>query len=238
MDNTSHLALPLIAPSQAQKHVTVNEALSKLDAAFQLSVLSASQINPPVAAAEGQAYLVPGAAVNEWVGHDGEVAFFLNGGWSFLTPLPGWQLWVQDVATRLTYSSGIWRDGVVASSPNGADMRSEVLELDYTLAGGSASELTGLVLPSNASVFAVTGRVLTAITGSLSDWSLGVDGSETRYGDGLGLGVGAWLRGVTGQPVTYYNPTALKLSANGGTFASGSIRLAIHMIRFELPSGD
>lgn len=32
MDQTSHLKLPYIAPSQAQKHVTHNEAIGALDA--------------------------------------------------------------------------------------------------------------------------------------------------------------------------------------------------------------
>ena len=38
-DNTTHLLLPYILASQAQKHVTHNEALRLLDAMVQLSVL-------------------------------------------------------------------------------------------------------------------------------------------------------------------------------------------------------
>lgn len=235
MDNTSRLALPLVAASQAQKHVTVNEALARLDAAYQLSVVSATTTTPPVAAVDGDAFVVPGAAVNEWASHDGKLAFFLNGGWEFLSPLAGWQVWVQDEARRSVYLGDTWRKDALASSPNQAHMRAEVIETDFTLLGGSGFEETGLVLPSNASVFAVTGRVQTEITGTLSDWSLGIDGAETRYGSGLGLGAGAWLRGVTSQPVTYYNPTALRLTANGGTFGGGMVRLAIHCLRFELP---
>lgn len=238
MPNTSHLILPLIAPSQAQKHVTVNEALSRLDAAFQLSVESASTTTPPIGAIEGQSYLVPAGAVNEWAGNAQRIAFFLNGGWEFLDALPGWQIWVRDAATRLTYLAGDWSGDVVATSPNNAALRSEVVEIDYTLVGGATSEETPLILPPNASVFAVTGRVLAEITGTLVDWSLGVDGSESRYGAGLGTGAGAWLKGVTGQPVTYYTPTALKLSANGGDFASGQVRLAIHLLHFDLPDGN
>ncbi len=48
---TPNLALPLIAVSQAQKHVPVNEALQILDALTQLTVLSASLTAPPAAPA-------------------------------------------------------------------------------------------------------------------------------------------------------------------------------------------
>lgn len=42
MARTTQLGLPLVLPSQAQKHVTVNEALVRIDAATQLSVRSAA----------------------------------------------------------------------------------------------------------------------------------------------------------------------------------------------------
>ena len=38
-DTTPHLGLPLIAASQAQKHVTHNEALGLLDTLVQLACL-------------------------------------------------------------------------------------------------------------------------------------------------------------------------------------------------------
>ena len=46
MDETANHKLPLIRASQAQKHVTHNEALLTLDAALQLSVASRSLSNP------------------------------------------------------------------------------------------------------------------------------------------------------------------------------------------------
>lgn len=237
MDSTTKLGLPLVAAAQAQKHVTVNEALTRLDAAFQLSVASATTSTPPTIFQEGDAYLVPVGGVNAWDGQDGYLAFAVNGGWDFLSPVVGWQIWVSDQALRLTFDGSDWLENVLASSPAGAAMRAEVVEIDHTLLGGAAQEQTSYVIPGQCSVFAVTGRVLTAITGTLSDWSLGVDSSETRYGSGLGLGTGSWLRGLTGQPVTYYNATQLKLTANGGDFAGGEVRLAVHLLRFELPSG-
>jgi hypothetical protein len=41
MSETIHLRLPYLAAAQAQKHVTHNEALSRLDATVQLAVIDA-----------------------------------------------------------------------------------------------------------------------------------------------------------------------------------------------------
>ena len=46
-DITTHLLLPYILASQAQKHVTHNEALRLLDAMVQLSVLDRDLAAPP-----------------------------------------------------------------------------------------------------------------------------------------------------------------------------------------------
>ncbi|PTX56234.1 uncharacterized protein DUF2793 [Litoreibacter ponti] len=235
MADTPSLKLPLVAPSQAQKHVTVNEALARIDAALQLSVVSRVENSPPTLTEEGAVYLVPpGGGTNAWDGHGGELAFFVNGGWAFLEPLAGWRLYVADEAAYLSFDGVVWQENILSMGPSGAGMRAETVETDVVLDAG-ADQLTGFVIPSGAVVYGVTGRVTDAITGTLTEWSLGVDGFEDRYGSGLGLGAGSWLRGLTGQPVTYYSATQLKLSATGGDFASGTIKLAVHLMRFELP---
>lgn len=234
MADTATLKLPLVAASQAQKHVTVNEALARIDAALQLSVVSRSVGTPPALAVEGETYLVPLGAVNDWGGEDGNLAFFLNGGWEFLTPLMGWHIYVGDEAVRVSYDGNVWLENVLSTSPYGAAMRAETIEFDFNISAGT-SDLTGFVIPNGAVVFAVTGLVVAPITGTLSDWSLGVVASDNRYGSGLGIGNGSWLRGVTGQPQAYYSNTQLKLTANGGDFAGGTVRLAVHLMRFELP---
>ena len=47
MANTTHLQLPLLAAAQAQKHVTYNEAIQRLDGLVQLSVKDRDLISPP-----------------------------------------------------------------------------------------------------------------------------------------------------------------------------------------------
>ena len=48
MTDTSNLTLPLLAAAQAQKHVTVNEALQRLDGVVQLTLRSRSEATPMV----------------------------------------------------------------------------------------------------------------------------------------------------------------------------------------------
>ena len=55
-------------PAQAQKHVTVNEALARLDAAAQLRVISFAETTPPASAVDGAGYLVPAGATGAWAG--------------------------------------------------------------------------------------------------------------------------------------------------------------------------
>jgi hypothetical protein len=47
MDRSPNLDMPFILPSQAQKHVTHNEALWSLDALIQLAVLDHDLTAPP-----------------------------------------------------------------------------------------------------------------------------------------------------------------------------------------------
>jgi len=58
-DATARLQLPFLLPAQAQKHVTLNQSLLRLDALVQTSVLSATTAAQPAAPADGDLYLLP-----------------------------------------------------------------------------------------------------------------------------------------------------------------------------------
>ena len=113
-------------------------------------------------------------------------------------------------------------------SGSGAATVQRVAQIDHVLAAGGNS-VTGPVIPDKAVVFGVTGRVTTAITGA-SGWSLGVPGAIDRYGTGYGTALGAFAHGVTGQPQTYYGGTAIEVTAEGGAFTGGAVRLAVHEV--------
>jgi len=59
LQSTPALGLPLLQSGQAQKHITLNEALWRLDACVQARVLSRSLTAQPAAPQEGDAYILP-----------------------------------------------------------------------------------------------------------------------------------------------------------------------------------
>ncbi len=235
MADTVNLNLPLLAPSQAQKHVTVNEALGRLDAAVQMRVISRALTDPPVTPTEGDAYLVPAGAVNGWAGEEQHIAVFQNGGWIFLTPRVGWQAYVADEGERITFEGAEWLDGTMALAPEGSAFAIRVNEFDHAVAAGPTST-TGFALLPGTVVFGVTGRVVDDVTGTLTSFRLGISGSDDRYGTGLGLTQNSFISGLTSTPLTYYSATQLLLTAEGGTFGgAGTVRLAVHYAALGLP---
>ncbi len=107
-DQTSNLAMPYILPSQAQKHVTHNEALQRLDAVVQLCVSNEFPV-PPSAPSEGQCYLVAESAGGPWSGKDGMLAFRQDGAWLYLEPRTGWRAFFAAQGQLRVFSSGAWR---------------------------------------------------------------------------------------------------------------------------------
>jgi hypothetical protein len=105
---TAHLGLPYLAPAQAQKHVTHNEALRRLDAVVQLAVLDSTLAAPPGSPAEGDRYIVATGGTGAWAGHDGEIAVFVDGAWDFALPEDGWIAYDRDAAAVLVREAGGW----------------------------------------------------------------------------------------------------------------------------------
>lgn len=234
MTDTANLTLPLLAAAQAQKHVTVNEALQRLDGVVQLTLRSRSVTTPPGAVLEGECFGVPAGSVNAWAGHDGEVAQFVNGGWVFLAPQAGWRAFVADTGTTDLHDGADWRAGGISAAPGGGGMQMMTVEEDVTITPG-ASVSTDLSFPGRAIVFGVTGRVTDTIAGTLVDWRLGDAASDNRFGDGLGTAQNSWISGPV-NPFVVWAPTSLLLTANGGTFSGGTVRLAIHYAAFTIPA--
>lgn len=105
------LALPYIQPAQAQKHVTHNEALRKLDLLVQLAVSSRQASTPPALPAAGERHIVPAGATGAFAGQDHRVALWDEGGWSFFDPQPGWQAEVLDEGRRVVFDGLVWAGG-------------------------------------------------------------------------------------------------------------------------------
>ncbi|MDR6633662.1 hypothetical protein J2X72_002455 [Phyllobacterium sp. 1468] len=116
---TTNLKLPYIAPSQAQKHVTHNEAIRALDALVQLSIVSRKLKNAPQEPLEGDRYIVASEAVMSWAGKTDQIAAWQDDAWAFFQPQEGWHAWVAEEQTFVVFDRNSWR--MIASGTNPVD---------------------------------------------------------------------------------------------------------------------
>lgn len=236
-NTTAKCDLPLLMPAQAQKHVTVNEALMRLDGQLDLVLQSLTRITPPETVVDGMCWGVPQGAVNAWEGQGGKVAIGANGGWVFVRPGFGRRAVIADQGVGAIHDGTAWVPGAVTLGQHGAGMIARQMSEDVTLGAGAWAE-TSMMIPAGALVIGVTGRVQQAITGTATSWRLGTVGTTDtlrQFGEGLGKTAGSWARGLASPPVVYWQPTALRLSATGGQFAGGRVRLVLHWWELRLP---
>jgi hypothetical protein len=110
---SARLSLPFLSSGQAQKEVTHNEALQRLDLLVQPVALSASVSTPPLSPDEGACWIVGPSPDGGWAGHAGDIAQWTAGGWRFAQPLAGWECHVLDRAGTMRFDGSQWRDGAV-----------------------------------------------------------------------------------------------------------------------------
>lgn len=144
-DTTINLEMPYILPSQAQKHVTHNEALQRLDAVTQLVIVAELAAPPSSPTADGTCFVIASAATGEWSGKSGQIAFRQDGAWSFITPRQGWQAWFIEPAQLAIFVSGAW---VPLSLPAPHELALDRLGINAT-----ADDTNRLALSSPASLF-------------------------------------------------------------------------------------
>ena len=230
-DTSPNLDLPLIMPAQAQKHVTVNESLMRLDALVQARVQSRSVSAQPASPADGQAWLMPASPSGaQWSAMSaGSLAVWRDGFWTEFPVQTGWCLFVIDEAVTVFHDGSIWRTAgasvISAEADNGAQTLSRIITHSTGELAGS-SVVTGAVIPARSVVFCVSVRTATDISGA-SSFDCGVSGQASKFGGSLGVGSSSSNLGVIG-PTAYYNNTPVVLTANGGDFSGGSVAIAIH----------
>lgn len=232
MSDTPNLSLPLVAAAQAQKHVTVNEALLLLDALAGLRLESLSETAPPVSPDEGACFFVAAGATGAWAGHAGEIAIAIGGGWVFREPRTGQVAYVTDEARLGVFRPDLGWASALAASPNGASLGPAVIEEEVTLTGPSVE--TVATIPARSLVLAVSVRTITAVTGATS-YNCGLAAEPSKFGGSLGAAPGATNIGVVG-PFAVYADTPVRLTANGADFTGGTVRVAMQIVRFTAPA--
>ncbi len=232
MTNTSRLGLPVIEAAQAQKHVTHNEALTLLDALTQLAVESRTLTTPPGAPPDGACYIPAAGATAAWAGWSGQIALFSGGGWIRIVPVSGLKAWVKAERLTVTYEDGIWRDGIALTS-HGGRVTLRAKEEELTLAGAFVDTADTAFIPDRAIVLGVASRTTLAITGATS-YGVGIVGNTTQFGNLLGAGLNSTNNGVIG-PTAFYADTKVRITANGGNFTAGKVRLIVYFLEMSVP---
>jgi hypothetical protein len=110
-DWSPRLQLPYLSAGQAQKHVTINEAVSALDGLIQIAVESATLAAQPAAPADGALYILPADRTGpEWSLHPaGALLRHADGGWTRLPAGEGAVAFVKDAGVLLVKVGAAWR---------------------------------------------------------------------------------------------------------------------------------
>ena len=108
MTQTPNLSLPYIAASQAQKHVTHNDALYLLDIIVQLGVQSHESGTPPASPMVTERHIVGAGGSAEWAGHDNDIAVYEGPGWHFVTPVSGMMAFDLNATLLIVFDGVEW----------------------------------------------------------------------------------------------------------------------------------
>ena len=231
MSATSRLNLPYIAPLQAQKQVTYNEAMAALDQLVQPAVKSRTVTVPPGSPDEGDTYVVGPSASGAWAGRDGQFACWLGGAWSFRAPADGWLAYVVDDAALAVRQAGAWQSLVLLEA---YDEGTWTPALNF---GGNAVGMTYAATPAGR--YTRIGRTVFA-TGSLA---LSARGSSTGAAtiDGLPLaaandgipqsapiGHASGIMGVSGAVIALLPANASQLSLYQSGNGSAGLLTQVH----------
>lgn len=202
-DHSPRLDLPYILPSQAQKHVTHNEALQRLDALVHLTLQATEAETPPSDPGAGEIHALGAAPSGAWDGQAGQLALWDGSGWQFLSPQDGWHGFVRPTGQMVVFDAGIWRDA-----------RGDLDNLAGVGINTAYDPLNRLSLAAGASLFSHEGaghqvkvnKAAAAETASLlfqSDWSghaeMGLMG-ETAFGIKVSADGTVWNKVLRADP--------------------------------------
>jgi len=187
---------------------------------------SVTLTTPPATPTEGACWAVPTGATGAWSGQVGALAAFRDGAFVYTAAPAGTLALVRDQWKLRLYDGGAWVSPL-AVRPTRSAIEAEVLEEDLILSGASID--TALTIPARAIVLGVSTRTLSAVTGATS-YDCGIAGEVSKFGGSLGVARGSSNSGVIG-PTAFYTATPVRLTANGGTFTGGRVRVSLHILR-------
>ncbi|WP_102110314.1 DUF2793 domain-containing protein [Oceaniglobus roseus] len=242
-DLSPRLALPLLAPAQAQKHVTHNEALQRLDALVQLTLEAVGATTPPPAPVDGTLYAIGTGATGDWAGQDGQLAYRSpEGVWIFLPPQAGWRAWDLDTGQLRVFDGSGWPAAAGAPTTQnldglGVNTTSDPLNRLSVAAAGTlfshdgsdhrtainkaAAADTGTVLFQTG----FSGRAEMGLAGS-DDWSIKVSPDGSSWTEALRFAATTGLAGGAAVQSGQTDAAAGRLMTTGAFGLGGLLPLA------------
>lgn len=198
----------------------------------QLIVISRFIPSPPVNPKELATYIIPETFDPTWQYFKDYIVFFHGGVAYYIKPRPNTRAYIQGEDINVIYTGTEWVEGLVGTE-GGGGFSIKTLELDVELIGDSVT--TDLIIPNRAIVCSVATRVIETIAGATS-YEIGVEGDLSKFGSTLGINLNDSNIGVIG-PTAYYDDTNIVITAQGGSFTNGVVRLILYYMQFNAPSG-
>jgi hypothetical protein len=190
-ETSTNLLLPYLAAGQAQKHVTVNESLRKLDAVVQLAVTSATTSAEPGAPSDGEVYIMPAGKTGAHWGAmtDWALAYYRDGAWEEITPREGFVAYVRDAGAMLVYAGAAWAPlrtvaGAAGLADDNVFTGPNTFVGDGAFIGIDAYSYGDTVFP-HVAMYRARGSFSSPTKVHAGD-QLGVVGARGYYDDGLG----------------------------------------------------
>ncbi|MDQ1154017.1 DUF2793 domain-containing protein [Brevundimonas sp. SORGH_AS_0993] len=205
-DFSARLALPYLAAGQMQKHVTLNAALTRLDALLQTLVLSRTTAAQPEGPADGALYILPeGATGAAWGGRPaGTLMRFEAGGWSMVPISDGLIALIADAGEAVVRVGGAWR-------PLGERL-GVVQDLTRLGVGTTADANNPVAIKVNAALMTARG------VGEGGDGDLRLKLNKEGAADVLSLLFQSGWGGRAELGLIGDDDLSLKVSADGGTW--------------------
>lgn len=196
-DSSARLGLPYIIASQAQKHLTHNEALAILETLVQPVVLDMAASEPPADPVEGDCVVVAEAATGDFAGKNDLIAAWIAGAWHFHAPQEGWTVVRADDGQIFVYGAAGW------ATPRAPSTQDNLFQVGINATASSANRLT---VASDASLF----------TAQTHDHRLTIN--KASLGDTASLVFQSGWSGRAEMGLAGEDGFSIKVSADGSTW--------------------
>ncbi|MCD6035210.1 MAG: hypothetical protein K0R63_951 [Rickettsiales bacterium] len=232
MTTTNHLNISHIRQNQAQKEVTLNEGLNRIDAILNTGAIDKGTNTPPVSPSAGDVYILGSSPTGDWSGEGGHIAYYLNSTWEFITPNEGMTLWVNDEDVLYSFDGSAWTSSSAATLDELTDVSitsastNDLLQYNGTafVNTQTANNLGGIGIGTSAdstNKLAVASDAILFTAGASGDTQIKVN--KTTSGDTASYVFQSAWSGRAEFGIIGDNDFQLKVSADGSSFAQSFV---------------